>query len=112
MLTKNISKADNLLNGKRGYLHEVDEVNHICWVRFYEDIGNIARFKEKSKPKTPCDKATPIYFWKQPVSFHLNGKTKRGPIVSRKNQFPLVLAYATTVYKAQGLTLDCEIVDF
>ena len=112
ILTKNISKADLLLNGKRGYLHEIDEDKMICWVKFYEDIGNIARFREKSRPKTACDKATPIYLWKQPVSFHLNGKTKRGPIVSRRNQFPLVLAYATTVYKAQGLTLEYEIVDF
>ena len=70
-VNKNISKADSLLNGKHGYLHEIDEVNMICWVKFYEDIGNIARFREKSRPKTACDKATPIYLWKQPVSFHL-----------------------------------------
>ena len=112
MLTKNISKPDGLLNGKRGYIHEVDETNNIIWVVFQEDIGNIARMKEKLRPKKRCDKAVPIYIWKSTVSFPLNGKKRRGPIVNRRNQFPLVLAYATTVHKAQGLTLDCVIVDF
>ena len=112
ILTKNISKADGLLNGKRGYVHEVDESNQIIWVHFHEDIGNIARMKEKVRPKNKSEKAVPIYLWKTSVSFHLNGKKKRGPMVNRRNQFPLVLAYATTVHKAQGLTLDCVIVDF
>ena len=30
ILTKNISKADLLLNGKRGYLHEIDEDKSIA----------------------------------------------------------------------------------
>jgi hypothetical protein len=111
MLTKNISKPDGLLNGKRGYVHEVDESNDIIWVKFQEDIGNIARMKEKLRPKRKCDKAVPIYLWKNTVSFHLNGKKKRGPIVNRRNQFPLVLAYATTVHKA-GMTDTITIVNY
>lgn len=50
--------------------------------------------------------------WKNSVSFHLGGKKKRGPMVNRRNQFPLVPAYATTVHKSQGLTLEFVIVDF
>ena len=111
MLTKNISKSDGLLNGKRGFVHEIDETNGIVWVVFQEDIGNIARIKEKRKPKNYCDKATPIYLWKQVVNFPLNGKKRKGPRVQRKNQFPLVLAYATTIHKAQGLTLEYVIAD-
>ena len=111
MLTKNISKADGLLNGKRGFIHEIDEINGICWVVFQEDIGNISRMKEKSRPKVYCAKAVPIRMWKNVVSFNINGKKKRGPVVNRRNQFPLVLSYATTIHKAQGLTLDYVIVD-
>lgn len=33
-------------------------------------------------------------------------------MINRRKQFPMVLAYATTVHKAQGLTLDTVIVDF
>ena len=112
MLTKNISKPDGLLNGKRGYVHEIDESNSICWIKFNENIGNIARIKEKSRPKQNCEGVVPIYLWKRSVTFHMNGKKKRGPIVNRRNQFPLALAYSTSVYKAQGLTLDCVIADF
>ena len=91
MLTKNISKPDGLLNGKKGYIHEIDESKGICWIKFQENIGNIARMKEKSRPKKFCQDAVPIYLWKNTVSFHLNGQKKRGPIVHRRNQFPLVL---------------------
>ena len=112
MLTKNISKADGLLNGKRGYVVDVDEKNSIIWVEFFENIGNIARMKEKLRPKKSSQRAVPIYLWKNSVSFYLNGKRKKGPLIHRRNQFPLVLAYATTVHKAQGLTLNSVIVDF
>ena len=112
MLTKNVSKVDGLLNGKRGFVHEVDEKNSIIWIEFFENIGNIARMKEKLRPKKNSQKAVPIYLWKNSVSFYLNGKKKKGPLIHRRNQFPLILAYATTVHKAQGLTLNSVIVDF
>ena len=50
--------------------------------------------------------------WKNSVSFHLGGKKKKGPMVNRRNQFPIVPAYATTVHKSQGLTLEFVILDF
>ena len=28
-----------------------------------------------------------------------------------RTQFPLILAYAVTIYKCQGLSLDCVIID-
>ena len=113
IITKNINKKDKLVNGKRGFVHEIDQKNKIIWVQFYEDdVGNLARLQSQHKPKNPSKTAIPIYFWKSPVSFQQFGKRKRGPLVKRFNQFPIVPAYATTVHKSQGLTLKNCIIDF
>ena len=85
------------------FVHEIDDKNNIIWVEFYEaGIGSIARYRAKFQPKNASKTAVPIYMWKNSVSFHLNGKKKRGPMVNRRNQFPIVPAYATTVHKSQA----------
>ena len=48
IITKNINKKDKLVNGKRGFIHEIDPENKIVWINFYEDdVGKIARFQSK-----------------------------------------------------------------
>jgi hypothetical protein len=72
------------------YVHEIDDKNNIIWVEFYEaGIGSIARYRAKFQPKNASKTAVPIYMWKNSVSFHLNGKKKRGPMVNQRNQFPI-----------------------
>ena len=113
IITKNINKKDKLVNGKRGYVHEIDMENKIIWVNFYEDeVGKIARFQSQHRPKKASSTAVPIYLWKSAVTFPQFGKRKGGPLVTRCNQFPIVPAYATTVHKSQGLTLRYVIIDF
>ena len=113
IITKNINKKDKLVNGKRGYVHDIDTDNKIIWVHFYEkDVGNIARIQSKFKPKKTSSTAVPIYMWKSPVTFAQFGKRKGGASVSRCNQFPIVPAYASTVHKSQGQTLKYVIIDF
>ena len=113
IITKNINKKDKLVNGKRGFIHEIDPQKKIVWINFYEDdVGKIARFQSQNKPKKASNRAVPIYLWKSPVTFPQFGKRKGGPLVTRCNQFPIVPAYAATVHKSQGLTLKYVIIDF
>lgn len=80
MLLKNIHIADGLVNGARGIV-----------VKFAEDAP-IVRFKSGQMYKAKVEKWTI--------------KTAAGAVLSRK-QIPLKLAWAFSIHKSQGLTLDC-----
>ena len=108
LLTQNIDREDGLVNGQRGYVHEVQD--EVIWVQFFdENCGHRARQRSGLLPNTPNEKAVPIMKAKSPVQFSLGKGRAR---VTRKGIFPLVLAYATTVHKAQGMTLSNVILDF
>lgn len=80
MLLKNINVADGLVNGARGIVKEF--VNGIPLVKFKNGREYLAK-PEKWIIKTPL-----------------------GVVITRK-QIPLKLAWAFSIHKSQGLTLDC-----
>lgn len=80
MLLKNIHIAGGLVNGARGVV-----------VRFSEDAP-IVRFKSGKEYKAKMEKWTI--------------RTAGGAVMSRR-QIPLKLAWAFSIHKSQGLTLDC-----
>ncbi|XP_076849952.1 uncharacterized protein LOC143498932 [Brachyhypopomus gauderio] len=105
MLLKNIDVADGLVNGAFGTVAEVcfdseDDFPAKIYVTFEnERIGN------KLRAKHPClkpgfEKATPIFPEEERV-------TKSGGM---RRQFPLKLAWACTVHKVQGLTVEKAVV--
>ena len=109
MLTTNIDVSDGLVNGARG------EVVHIVT----NDTGKVTKIldkfdnpevRSKAKLTSPyrsrLNEAVPIA--KHEAIFLAKGK--RGSEVTRL-QFPLTLAWATTIHKVQGLTLDEIVVD-
>lgn len=79
MLLKNISVATGLVNGARGV------------VKAFQDGLPLIQFRNKE------------YLTRQ-ESAHV--KTMGGSIITRK-QIPLKLAWAFSIHKSQGLTLDC-----
>lgn len=80
MLLKNINVTDGLVNGARGIIEEFD--NGIPLVKFKNNRKYLAK-PEKWIIKVPL-----------------------GAIITRK-QIPLKLAWAFSIHKSQGLTLDC-----
>uniref|UniRef100_A0A2H8TMV8 ATP-dependent DNA helicase PIF1 n=1 Tax=Melanaphis sacchari TaxID=742174 RepID=A0A2H8TMV8_9HEMI len=81
MLLKNLSVSSGLVNGARGVVKDFDKNGSPC-VQF--KCGNIVTIKpEKWIVKTPT-----------------------GQFISRQ-QVPLKLAWAFSIHKSQGLTLDC-----
>jgi ATP-dependent DNA helicase PIF1 len=83
MLLTNMNYEEGLVNGSRGVV-----------------VG----FDSDNLPLVQFNKGTPI-----PIS-HSKWESEDLEGVSRK-QIPLRLAYAITVHKAQGATLDCALID-
>jgi hypothetical protein len=132
MLTVNHLKAEyreeGIMNGARGYIDFIetvkdhsdknapDKVKHI-WVKFNDEtIGEKYRRDMNSDRKEDFknlidDLAVPI----KPVRtlFKLTTRNKDSTNIEiEREQFPLQLAYAMTVHKSQGQTLDQVIIDF
>ena len=109
MLTANVDVSDGLVNGARGEVVHVvtnnsSEVTSVL-VRF--DNGRIGLKAIQTSPhRSRFPHAVPLS--KYEVVFFAKGK--RGSEIKRL-QFPLTLAWATTIHKVQGLTLDKIVVD-
>ena len=105
-LTSNIDVADGLANGIRGIISKIvtndqGSVSSIL-VRFDDKkVGEKA--KASSQYKTRYPDAVPIYRHGVPFQ-HKN-------ITVFRSQFPLVLAWASTIHSVQGLSVDRIVVD-
>ena len=109
MLTANVDVSDGLVNGARG------EVVHVVTNNSNDVTSVLVRFDnsrvglkaiQTSQYRSRFPKAVPLS--KYEVVFFAKGK--RGSEIKRL-QFPLTLAWATTIHKVQGLTLDEIVVD-
>ena len=104
MLTVNVDVCDGLVNVARGIVSGIiknDNKVLTILVKFHDAaIGRTSSYKLKYPDSVPILRHT--------VNFTIKGI--RGAEVTR-NQFPLVLAWATTIHKVQGLTLDQIVVN-
>ena len=109
MLTANVDVSDGLVNGARGEVVHVvtnnnSEVTNVL-VKFDNNKVGIKSI-QTSPYRSKCSHAVPLT--KYEVMFFAKGK--RGSEIKRL-QFPLTLAWASTIHKVQGLTLDEIVVD-
>ena len=108
MLSTNVDISDGLLNGARGEVIHIatnsdNKATHILVKFDNSDVG--VRAKNTNHFRTYPDTV--------PLSRHETvflARGKRGSEITRV-QFPLTLAWATTIHKVQGLTLDEIVVD-
>jgi ATP-dependent DNA helicase PIF1 len=84
MLTKNLDIAAGMVNGSRGIIAGFT-ADHIPVVKF--KTGNIS------------------------VISHEKWDVDAGDYIISRVQIPLILAWATTIHKSQGQTLDCIAID-
>jgi DNA replication protein DnaC len=108
MLTVNVDVSDGLVNGARGtvegIIHTSNEVS-VVLVKFdHSRVGVAAIAKSHYRDQYPG--AVPIS--RHEAVFNI-GRNKTAEVSRR--QFPLVLAWATTIHKVQGLTLHQIVVD-
>ena len=108
MLTVNVDVSDGLVNGARGTVEDIiktgNEITSVL-VRFdHPRVGNTAITQSQYRSHYP--EAVPIS--RHEAVFNI-GRNKAVEVSRR--QFPLVLAWATTIHKVQGLTLEQIVVD-
>ena len=114
MLTKNISIADRLINGQLGTISKVafDDITKEVSVLYIN-------FDDKRAGKETVRNCTDLYAKRNnlvpivPLSTNImiNPKRVNSPEMVR-TQFPVTLAWACTVHKVQGLTLDRIVISF
>ena len=110
MLTTNIDVSDGLTNGTVGTVKYVitEEISKRVKVILvvFDNRGVGQEAKSKSQYRHINSKAVPIC--KTQAIFLVDGKTL---CQASQTQFPLVLAWAITIHKCQGLTLQETVVD-
>lgn len=115
MLTSNISVQDGLVNSATGTVTHFTPtlppttspdfdsfVPKYIWVLFDQEIIGTQR-RAQFTNISPDDNSTPIELQEVHV--------KHGPVTATRKQFPLVLAWGTTIHKAQGKTVDQLVID-
>uniref|UniRef100_A0A672F4L9 ATP-dependent DNA helicase n=2 Tax=Salarias fasciatus TaxID=181472 RepID=A0A672F4L9_SALFA len=105
MLCKNVDVEDGLVNGACGTVTHIqlrrgDNFPQAVYVKFDDEKIGSQRRKKRSHAAVACRLSTAI----DPVE---EKATKRGGL---RRQFPLKLAWACTVHKVQGLTVDRAVV--
>ena len=109
MLTVNVDVSDGLVNGARGEVVHVVISNERNVIKILVKFDNqtVGLKAIQSSPfRTAYPNAVPLI--KHEATFLLRGR--HGNDIKRL-QFPLTLAWATTIHKVQGLTLDEIVVD-
>ena len=105
-LTSNIDVADGLANGVRGIIRSIitnDQQSVTAILVQFDDKSFGEKAKASSQYKSQHPDAVPIYRHGVPFQ-HKN-------ITIIRSQFPLVLAWASTIHSVQGLTVDRIVFD-
>ena len=110
MLTSNINICDKLINGQIGsvvyFLKQDSEIKAI-YVKF--DDGHAGCEKIKTDRLAQQYSAVPI----ERITTEIRTiENKLSSPVIKRTQFPLMLSWACTVHKVQGLSLDKAVVSF
>ena len=110
MLTNNIDINDRLINGQIGTVYDIkfdaQSQVQVIYIKFNDHKAGL--MKMRSDPYASQNNIVPIHRVELNIAMSVSGS---GPSFVR-TQFPLMLAWACTVHKVQGLTLSNVVVSF
>ena len=114
MLTSNIDIADRLINGQIGtiiklHVNQNTQKPSVIYVKFDDDIAGKNVISKSTNQFVKDNNVVPI----EPILAKIKirpGKPSSPEI--QRVQFPLTLAYAVTIHKIQGLSLDKVVISF
>ena len=114
MITRNIDITDRLINGQMGTVTKVSTNNNtrrpaVIYIKFDDTEAGLNTIQKHSDQYARENNCVPI----QPVLARI--KIRPGKPSSpemQRLQFPITLAWACTVHKVQGLTMNEIVVSF
>ena len=111
MLTVNIDLQDKLVNGQLGTIKHIsiDTKGNVIkiYIKFDDSKAGLKKINKDAFAKKHC--WVPIE--KTEVDIRMKSTKTLSPVIKR-TQFPLILAWACTVHKVQGLSLRKIVVSF
>ena len=111
MLVSNIDIDDRLINGQLGTVTNFksrDGQIQIIYIKF-DDTNDGLQAQKKDRFALTIN-SIPVE--RTEASFSLNKRQNNSSSMVIRTQFPLMLAYACTVHKVQGLILDSVVISF
>ena len=110
MLTVNIDVDDKLMNGQIGKVSFVKmKSGHVTKIYIIFDDPDVGR-KKRASDQLACQTNT-VAIERCDTDIRINPFSPSSPYIKR-TQFPLALAWACTVHKVQGLTINKGVVGF
>ena len=110
MLTFNIDLADQFINGKIGTVkHILTDRGNVVKIYVLMDDFNAGIKKRNSDALARQNLWIPVE--RAEASIRLRANKESSPVIKR-TQFPLLLPWACTVHKVQGLSLDKAVISF
>ena len=114
MLTSNVDVSDRLINGQLGtvariVVNEISQKPIIIYVKFDDELAGDLLINKSADIFAMENRLVPI----KPIlsKIKINSPKKSSPEIQRV-QFPLALAWACTVHKVQGLTVNNVVISF
>ena len=114
MLTTNLDIADRLINGQMGtvvkiHFHRVPQKPTVVYVKFDDSRAGSTSIQTSGNRFARESSAVPV----KPVLSKIKVRPGKpsSPAIQRI-QFPIALAWACTVHKVQGLTLQNVVISF
>lgn len=114
MLTANIDISDRLINGQIGtvvkiYVNPNTQRPSIIFIKFDDDKARQNMINNSNNQYAKEHKVVPI----EPILAKIKVRPNKPPSPEiQRIQFPITLAWACTVHKVQGLTMDSIVISF
>ena len=111
MLTCNIDIEDRLINGQIGTVRHIAVNNRACVEKIFIELDDNKAGCKMIRQDYLARQHNWVPIEKTEASIKIRSNKSTSPVIKR-TQFPLMLAWACTVHKVQGLSLDKVVISF